>query len=52
MFRVRDNGQIEVAAGTMLDYETKNTYRVTVMAEDPLGASASIDGHHHGHRRG
>ena len=42
MFRVRDNGQIEVAAGTMLDYETKNTYRVTVMAEDPLGASASI----------
>ena len=42
MFRVRDNGQIEVAAGTMLDYETKKTYRVTVMAEDPLGASASI----------
>ena len=42
MFRVRNNGQIEVAAGTMLDYETKNTYRVTVMAEDPLGASASI----------
>ena len=43
MFRVRDNGQIEVAAGTMLDYETKKTYRVTVMAEDPLGASASIE---------
>ena len=41
-FRVRDNGQIEVAAGTELDYETKDTYMVTVMAEDPLGASASI----------
>ena len=42
MFRVRNNGQIEVASGTMLDYETKNTYMVTVMAEDPLGVSASI----------
>ncbi len=42
MFRVRDNGQIEVAAGTMLDHETKDTYMVTVMAEDPLGTSASI----------
>ena len=42
MFRVRDNGQIEVGAGTMLDYETKNTYMVTVMARDPLGESASI----------
>ena len=39
-FRVRDNGQIEVAAGTKLNYETKNTYMVTVMASDPLGASA------------
>ena len=26
MFRVRNTGQIEVGAGTMLDYETKNTY--------------------------
>ena len=43
MFRVRNNGQIEVAAGTMLDHETKDTYMVTVMAEDPLGVSASID---------
>ena len=41
-FRVRDNGQIEVAAGTKLNYETKDTYMVTVMARDPLGASASI----------
>ena len=42
-FRVRDNGQIEVAAGTELDYEGKRTYMVTVMARDPLGESSSID---------
>ena len=41
-FRVRDNGQIEVGAGTELDYETKDTYMVTVMAEDSFGESASI----------
>ena len=41
-FRVRDNGQIEVGAGTELDYETKTTYMVTVMAEDSFGDSASI----------
>ena len=43
-FRVhyRDNGQIEVGAGTELDYETKTTYMVTVMAEDSFGASATI----------
>ena len=41
-FRVRGNGQIEVGAGTELDYETKQTYMVTVMAEDSFGASASI----------
>ena len=29
-------------AGTKLDYETKNTYMVTVMAEDSFGDSASI----------
>ena len=41
-FRVRNNGQIEVGAGTKLDYETKDTYMVTVMAEDSFGDSASI----------
>ena len=41
-FRVRDTGQIEVAAGTELDYETNQTYMVTVMAADSFGASASI----------
>ena len=42
-FRVRDNGQIEVGAGTDLDYETKRTYRVTVTAEDSFGAMSSIE---------
>ena len=42
LFRVRDNGQIEVAAGTELDYETKATYMVTVKAEDSFGASDTI----------
>ena len=41
-FRVRQNGQIEVAAGTDLDYETKPTYMVTVIAADPFGVSSSI----------
>ena len=41
-FRVRSNGQIEVGAGTELDYETKTTYEVTVIAEDSFGESASI----------
>ena len=41
-FRVRDTGQIEVASGTELDFETKQTYMVTVMAEDSFGDSASI----------
>ena len=36
-FRVRNNGQIEVASGTELDYETKPSYMVTVMAEDSFG---------------
>ena len=41
-FTVRDNGQIEVGADPNLDYETKTTYMVTVMAEDSFGASATI----------
>ena len=41
-FRVRDNGQIEVAAGTMLNHEMKDTYMVTLMAEDSFGASDTI----------
>ena len=42
-FRVRQNGQIEVEAGTMLDFETKRTYMVTVIAADPFDESSSID---------
>ena len=41
-FRVRNNGQIEVAAGTSLNYETKRTYSVTLRATDSFGLSASI----------
>ena len=39
-FRVRSNGQIEVGAGTKLDYETKDTYMVTLTAEDSFGDRA------------
>ena len=39
---MRDSGQIEVAAGTTLDYETRQTYMVTVTAEDSFGGTASI----------
>ena len=42
LFRVRDNGQIEVGDGTELDYEGRKTYEVMVMAEDSFEASASI----------
>ena len=39
---VNEGGQIEVAAGTELDYETKSTYTVTVTVEDSFGLTASI----------
>ena len=38
-----EGGQIEVAAGTKLDYETQSTYTVTVTVEDTFGLTASID---------
>ena len=41
MFRLRANGQIEVGAEAMLDYEKKKRYMVTVMADDGYGASNS-----------
>ena len=41
MFRIRTNGQIEVGAKAMLDYEKKNRYSVTVMADDGYGGSNS-----------
>ena len=43
-FRVRsDTGQIEVGAGAKLDYETRDTYMVTVTARDPEGLNSSVD---------
>ena len=35
-------GQIRVGKGTKLDYETRTSYRVTVRATDPAGASDTI----------
>ena len=50
---MRSNGQIEVAAGTKLDYEaTKNVYMVTLTAEDSFGDQRQHHGDHHGHQRG
>ena len=42
LFRVRDSGQIEVGAGTKLDYETRTSYVVTLTAEDSFGERANI----------
>ena len=36
---VESSGQITVGAGTVLDYETKNTYSVTISASDRFRAS-------------
>ena len=38
----RATGQIEVGAGTKLDYETKDTYMVTVRVTDSFGDSDTI----------
>ncbi len=46
MFRIRNNGQIEIGDKAMLDYEKKNRYEVTVTATDSSNMannSASID---------
>ena len=39
----RSTGQITAGAGTVLDYEAKSSYTVTVTAADPSGSSAAID---------
>ena len=36
-FTITALGQIQVGAGTKLDFETKTTYMVTVKAEDSFG---------------
>ena len=42
-FAIDDMGQITVGEGTMLDYEMKMSYSVTVTADDGTGRSTSID---------
>ena len=37
-----------VKSGTKLDYETKQTYSVTLKAADSFGDYDTIDGDHHG----
>ena len=39
---VDEGGQIEVAAGTELNHESRTSYRVTLTAEDSFGASDTI----------
>ena len=38
-----EGGQIKVKSGTKLDYETKQTYNVTLKAADSFGDYATID---------
>ena len=41
-FTINSSGQIMVGTGTMLDYETKDSYEVTVTTTDPEGAGDLI----------
>ena len=41
-FAINSSGQIMVGTGTMLDYETKASYTITVTATDPDNASDTI----------
>ena len=42
-FNIDSSGQITVGAGTKLDYETKDTYMVTVIATDSFDVSDSVE---------
>ena len=42
-FSIHNTGQITVGQGTMLDFETKTTYTVTVTATDPSGETDTIE---------
>ena len=42
-FSIHDNGQITVGQGTMLDFEARTTYTVTVTATNPSGETATIE---------
>ena len=55
MFRLRDNGQIEVSDKADLNYEDSASHTVTITATDSSGAannSATIDRDHPGHGLG
>ena len=45
-------GQISVGSGVELDYETKKSYMVTVMATDPERPQRLHRRDHQGHQRG
>ena len=45
---MNEGGQIEVAAGTELNYETKQTYMVTLKADRLLRGQRLHNGYHHG----
>ena len=51
-FRVRSNGQIEVGAGTKLDFETKDHLHGDGHSRGLLRRERLHQGDHHGHRRG
>ena len=42
LFNIDGSGQITVAAGTMLDYETKASYTLTVNADDGNGGTDTV----------
>ncbi len=41
MFRVRDNGQLEVSSSANLDYEKSRTHTITMTADDGFGGANS-----------
>ena len=49
---VNEGGQIEVAAGTELDYETKTTYDGHADGRGLLRGQRHYHGDYHGHRHG
>ncbi len=43
IFSLRDDGQLSLTTATGLDYETKNSYQITVAAQDEHGSVSSHD---------
>ena len=46
------SGQIQTKSGVTYDHEAKDSYSVTVKADDGNGSSDTVPGDDHGHRRG